>query len=57
MAKLVQFIDNRPNENALLCKLILKMLEIPGSEEAFKKESKVTAKAKLRAMFDPDRVH
>lgn len=52
MAKLVQFMENRPSENALLCKIILKLLEVPGADEAFKKTQKVTPQAKLRAMFE-----
>jgi len=30
--KLLQFMDNTPNENALLCQIFLQLFEIPGEE-------------------------
>jgi hypothetical protein len=40
LAKLLQFADNKPSENALLCKVILKLLEVPGTEKALHLEKK-----------------
>lgn len=33
LQKLLQFMDNTPNENALLCQIFLQLFEIPGEEQ------------------------
>jgi len=42
--KLSNFMDNRPNENAILCKIFLQLFEIPFANQSFENLSKTTAR-------------
>ena len=38
LQKLLQFMDNTPNENAILCQTFLQLFEIPGQDELLNKQ-------------------
>lgn len=45
LQKFLQFMDNRPNENAVLCQILLQLFQIPG-QEALEVQQKTRAKKK-----------
>ena len=46
LQKLVQFMDNSPSENAILCQCILQLFEIPGQDKLIVKTTKRTVRKK-----------
>lgn len=43
-------MDNRPNENTILCKIFLQLFEIPSAKQNYENINKTTARQKLKIL-------